>query len=261
MASSGLVAREGIPFPHVVSDPNSGESSRSRGALIEKKIEFLESFSNKISNRRSRRWLNDHLLIELVPPLSADEIRGLFAPPPWGEGTTSSPFCMSNMGDWDSFRNIDMDKEASLVKSMENSATERKQHNVSDRMAALRAWQRVDHRTRDALRHSFLSNLIDSYEERIRTYVKEGGDGEVLVLQVEDPFHRLLLHGICEFYDLVSVTVDNFTGTRKEAKPSKVTHIRKKKLGSREVPHTKLAEFLRSAKNGANNCSPLVGCS
>lgn len=37
-----------------------------------------------MSNRRSRRWLNDRLLMELVPPLNAKEIRGLFAPPPWG---------------------------------------------------------------------------------------------------------------------------------------------------------------------------------
>ena len=38
----------------------------------------------QVSNRRSRRWLNDRLLMELVPRLDADEIRGLFAPPPWG---------------------------------------------------------------------------------------------------------------------------------------------------------------------------------
>ncbi|KAF5954894.1 hypothetical protein HYC85_007750 [Camellia sinensis] len=38
-----------------------------------------------VSNRRSHRWLNDRLLMELVPRLNAEEIRGLFAPPPWGE--------------------------------------------------------------------------------------------------------------------------------------------------------------------------------
>ena len=39
----------------------------------------------KVRNRRSRRWLNDRLLMELVPRLNAEEIRGLFAPPPWGK--------------------------------------------------------------------------------------------------------------------------------------------------------------------------------
>ncbi|KAK1354681.1 hypothetical protein POM88_047937 [Heracleum sosnowskyi] len=39
----------------------------------------------EVSNRRTRRWINDRLLMELVPRLNAEEIRGLFAPPPWGK--------------------------------------------------------------------------------------------------------------------------------------------------------------------------------
>jgi hypothetical protein len=39
----------------------------------------------QVSNRRSRKWLNDRLLIELVPRLHVEEIKGLFAPPPWGK--------------------------------------------------------------------------------------------------------------------------------------------------------------------------------
>uniref|UniRef100_A0A5B7CAP7 R3H-associated N-terminal domain-containing protein n=1 Tax=Davidia involucrata TaxID=16924 RepID=A0A5B7CAP7_DAVIN len=88
-----------------------GENAKSRGLAIEKKIEFLESLTGKVSNRRSRRWLNDRLLMELVPRLNAEEIRGLFAPPPWGDDVPLSPFCMTNVGEWDKFRNIDMDKE------------------------------------------------------------------------------------------------------------------------------------------------------
>lgn len=41
--------------------------------------------SFQVSNRRTRRWLNDRLLMELVPRLNAEEIRGLFAPPPFGK--------------------------------------------------------------------------------------------------------------------------------------------------------------------------------
>ena len=39
----------------------------------------------QVSNRRSRKWMNDRLLIELVPRLHVEEIKGLFAPPPWGK--------------------------------------------------------------------------------------------------------------------------------------------------------------------------------
>lgn len=45
---------------------------------------MLILFTLQVSNRRSRRWLNDRLLMELVPRLNAEEIRGLFAPPPFG---------------------------------------------------------------------------------------------------------------------------------------------------------------------------------
>lgn len=44
----------------------------------------LQCYITQVSNRRSRRWLNDRLLIELVPRLHVEEIKGLFAPPPWG---------------------------------------------------------------------------------------------------------------------------------------------------------------------------------
>ncbi|XP_071912246.1 uncharacterized protein [Coffea arabica] len=89
----------------------AGENEKCRGTDIEKKIEFLESLTGKVSNRRSRRWLNDRLLMELVPRLNAEEIRGLFAPPPWGDDVPLSPFSMTNIGEWDKFRTVDMDKE------------------------------------------------------------------------------------------------------------------------------------------------------
>lgn len=47
-------------------------------------MSFIDLMQPQVSNRRSRRWLNDRILMELVPRLDAQEIRGLFAPPPWG---------------------------------------------------------------------------------------------------------------------------------------------------------------------------------
>ncbi|KAK6286282.1 hypothetical protein POUND7_012461 [Theobroma cacao] len=223
-----------------------GENGRSRGLTIEKKIELLETLTGKVTNRRSRRWLNDRLLMELVPRLSAEEIRGLFAPPPWGDDVPPSAFCMTNIGEWDKFRNIDMDKEANIIGALSNLSTKKKFHGDGDKMAVLNAWQRIDCRTREALRRSFLSELIAGYEDCIRTFIKESGDGDVLELQVQDPFHRLLLHGVCEFYNLVSVTVTQ----SKDAKSLKVTRIKRKKTGVVELPNITLSHFLRMSKEG-----------
>ncbi|XP_061346602.1 uncharacterized protein LOC133292227 [Gastrolobium bilobum] len=227
-------------------DPPQGDGAKSSGMSIEKKIEFLESLTGKVTNRRSRRWLNDRLLMELVPRLNAEEIRGLFAPPPWGGEVPPSTFCMTNVEEWDRFRNIDMDKEVSIIRALENSVEKRKGHIDADKMAVLNGWHRVDCRTREALRRSSLSELIEGYEECVRVFITESTDGDVLELRIQDPFHRLLLHGVCEFYNLASDTVTDSDGVES----SKMTRIKKKKRGSPELPNITLAHFLKMSKEG-----------
>ncbi|KAF8006498.1 hypothetical protein BT93_K0711 [Corymbia citriodora subsp. variegata] len=226
--------------------PRAGENAKSRGLSIEKKIEFLESLTGAVSNRRSRRWLNDRLLMELVPRLNAEEIRGLFAPPPWGDDVPRSAFCMTNAQEWDKFRNIDMDKEANMIDNIKASSRRRSAHRDTDKEAVLSAWRRVDCRTREALRRSFLFELIEGYEACVRAFILERGAEEVLELQVRDPFHRLLLHGVCEFYNLASVTVTQSN----DAGSFKVTRITKKKTGSTNLPSITLSHFLRMSKEG-----------
>jgi hypothetical protein len=229
-------------------DLPKGANHKARGLAIEKKIQFLESMSGNISNRRTRRNLNDRILMELVPRLNAEEIRGLFAPPPWGDDVPLSTFSMANIEEWDKFRSIDMDKEIFAIESLKGSASTKKNvRGDADKTAVLTAWHRVDCRTREALRRSFLSELLNGYEECIRSYVKESEDGEDLVIVVADPFHRLLLHGVCEFYNLVSVTFMEQKG--KEA--VKATRIKKKKGGnSADLTKITLCTFLKMGKDG-----------
>ncbi|EYU46606.1 hypothetical protein ABFS82_04G026300 [Erythranthe guttata] len=224
-----------------------GANVKSRGIEIEKKIEILEGLAGTVSNRRTRRWVNDRLLMELVPRLNAEEIRGLFAPPPWGDEVPPSTFSMTNMEEWDNFRTIDMDKEASIIRSHEKSSTKGRDRLDADKVAAVTAWHRVDSRTREALRRCYLSDLINSFEECVRSFVEGNEDADVLVLHVQDPFNRLLLHGVCEFYNLVSTTVDQSKGSE----TLKMTRIRKKKqLGSSDLPKITLCNFLKMAKEG-----------
>lgn len=222
------------------------ENVRPRGVEIEKKIEYLESLAGNVRNRRSRRWLNDRLLMELVPRLNAEEIRGLFAPPPWGEDVPRSAFCMTNVGEWDGFRNMDMDKEASMIESLENSSSKQRGRQDPDKVAVLSAWHRVGSRTREALRRCYLTDLLRGYEECIRLFVEDNGNKDVLVLHVQDPFHRLILHGVCEFYNLVSTTVTQAKG----GEFVKMTRIKKKQTPSSELPNITLCNFLKMAKEG-----------
>ncbi|KAK4281145.1 hypothetical protein QN277_012670 [Acacia crassicarpa] len=246
MATSQVLRREDDLFRSFL-EPAKGDPAESERMSFEKKIEFLESLTGKVSNRRSRRWLNDRLLMELVPRLNAEEIRGLFAPPPWGNEVPPSAFSMTNMGEWDRFRNIDMDKEVNIIHALESSVSKKKGHIDADKVEVLNAWRRVDSRTREALRRSFLWELIDGYEECIRNFVTESPDQDVLELRIRDPFHRLLLHGVCEFYNLDSITVTEGNGME----ASKVTTIKRKKKSSPVLPRITLSHFLKMSKEGS----------
>ncbi|XP_074304709.1 uncharacterized protein LOC141639511 [Silene latifolia] len=246
MATPDILQKEKDLLLYASIFGDEGEPVKSRGALIERKIEILERLASNVSNRRSRRLVNDRLLMELVPRLNAEEIRGLFAPPPWGEEVPESPFSMTNVAEWDKFRTIDMDKEANILKSVRHSSQKRKSHVDSDKTAVIDAWHRIDCRTREALRRSFLPDLIEGYEKCIRTFIEDEKDSDFLVLQVQDPFHRLLLHGVCEFYNLVSVTETQSRGPGMV----KTTKIKKKKSAKVELPKFMLSHFLKMSKEG-----------
>lgn len=248
MATHDVLRDQYLMSSHSLLDLPRGENAKSRGLFIEKKIEILESLNGKVSNRRSRRWLNDRLLMELVPRLDADEIRGLFAPPPFGDSVPPSAFSMTNGGDWDKFRNIDMDKEAGIIDALKGSCPRKTSCSNAEKVAALNAWHRVGCKTREAFRRSFLSELIEGYEERIRSFIVETDENAVLVIRVQDPFQRLLLHGVCEFYDLVSLTDSESDGIV----TSKMTKIKKKKknMGCVDLPNITLSQFLAMSKEG-----------
>ncbi|CAI8583379.1 unnamed protein product [Vicia faba] len=212
---------------HLINNPR-GDGAKFNANSIEKKIEFLESFTGKVTNRRSRR--------------------GLFAPPPFGDEVPPSTFSLTNVEEWDRFRNIDMDKEVNIIHSLENSLEKKESHIDADKMAVLNGWRRIGCKTREALRRSSLFELLDGYEECLRAFITESTDGDVLELRIKDPFHRLLLHGVCEFYNLASDTVSDMNGG---AETSKATMIKKKKKGSPELPKVTLSHFLRMSKEGS----------
>lgn len=288
MAQPGVLFRDDKSFYEWLTDSNYGKSVEQRAAIVSKKKvsgrrrrgssvrDAEEENPNteaeqrlrqllQISNRRYCRWVNDRLLRELAPPLDAEEIGGLFSPPPWGERDVLTPLeritgagnnCLSDMAAWEPFRNnVDMDKEEHMLKSLVKERPKKDESNVTGSMAAMKAWHTVDRRARDALRRNSHLPLVEAFEERILVYVKSAEAGEVLTLEVQDPFHRLVLHGICEFYGLVSNTVSKWEDTAGGFSLVTRTHIRKKKhpKSSDSVQPVKLVDFLSAMKNGVPN--------
>lgn len=54
--------------------------------------------------------------------------------------------------------------QAKIIDALKDSSAKRKGRVDADKMEVLNAWHRIDCRTRDALRRSFLSELIEGYE-------------------------------------------------------------------------------------------------
>ncbi|CAN6481970.1 unnamed protein product [Victoria cruziana] len=117
------------------------------------------------------------------------------------------------------------------------------------------------HRTgaKDRVLHDTYIGLLQQLypsSELIHAFVKESANG-VLELQVQDPFHRLLLHGVCEFYNVIGVTVTR-SETDNPKGISKIMQI-KKKSGCLDFPPVKLIQFLRMARGEINGeSSPLA---
>lgn len=54
--------------------------------------------------------------------------------------------------------------QAKIIGSMKGSPKKRRGHVDSDKMAILNAWRRINRQTREALRRSFLPELVEGYE-------------------------------------------------------------------------------------------------
>ncbi|KAL0389525.1 UNVERIFIED_CONTAM: putative isomerase [Sesamum calycinum] len=187
--------------------------------------------SRAVSNRRSRRWINDRLLMELVPRLNAEEIRGLFAPPPWGDDVPPSPFCMTS---------------ASIMKSLESSSAKQRDRLDADKVAALTAWHRVDSRTREALRRCYLSDLINGYEPLIAIISFRNASEHSSRTVGTEMFWCCMFKilSIAYYYTVLRVTES------KGSESSKTTRIKKKQSVSPDLPNITLSNFLKMAKEG-----------
>lgn len=58
-----------------------------------------------------------------------------------------------------------------MIKALKGPSSKRKGHVDADKIAVLNAWHRVNCRTREALRRSFLSEVIEGYEVYLNDYL------------------------------------------------------------------------------------------
>ncbi|KAC9177458.1 hypothetical protein E3N88_46261 [Mikania micrantha] len=150
-------AKRGRPAPgeHREAREPDGEESGERGHLTKWKALDYEPIKKALwyGQQTGTPMDHDRILLELYPRLTGDEIRGLFAPPPW--------------------------------EALKGSLSKKKNRVDADKIAALTAWHRLTAKLETRFVEASFRNLLMVMR---RTYgpLSQRPDGEeVLVLRVQ----------------------------------------------------------------------------
>jgi len=98
------------------------------------------------------------------------------------------------------------------------------------------SFSKIEKRVKQYILKNPDSPFLQSMDKEIVVYIK--GSTQRMSYNFENPFHRLICHGICEFYSLHSHSEDSKEGTR-------VLHIVKPKKGF-NAPSLTLCEYLQT---------------
>jgi len=216
------------------------------GGLARAEAEEQQRLDFLLGKRAFRRYLNEKLLRELAGPLDAEQMAMLYAPPPFGEvqATVLARITEASADNeaaraWEPFRQVDMDLQDSFLRMTGPPASPKL---VSSLAAAQQRWKAVEKRLREALRRGADWPLLHEIDAVVGAYAeasKEGrGASEGLEMQMDDGFHRLMLHGVCQYYELVATT--SLHGNEH------VTRIRQRRPGRRreELCYMRLTDLL-----------------
>ena len=219
-------------------------------ATTETEVAELEALS-KLGQRRQRRWLNEHVLREMAPDLTAEAIDSLFKPVPFGEPRRPSVFveiCDESYAPiWDIFRMVDMDKEQRIlgkweayVRELENSVVSHRsctslgktEKDEEQRVVAAKQyhdrWGKLMQKGKVALKKAPRA-YIEEIEKGMMACLTEWNDTSsandaVCMMRPEDSYGRLLTHSIAELHGLCSKS--------KECSSGKCVEICRQKTGN-----------------------------
>ncbi|KXZ55196.1 hypothetical protein GPECTOR_3g340 [Gonium pectorale] len=167
--------------------------------------------------RRRRRWLNDKTLRDLAGPLSAADMEAQFKPAPFGSAAPSAlaqAMSPANAALWENFRNIDPEKEARVLQKWaahQRDSAPLRQRPLSQAALALQRWAAVGKKARAALKRANPASVLQ-LELQVLDFFEQAAPGATLLMPLEDGFARLLVHGLADFYGLLSTSRTDDSG-------------------------------------------------
>lgn len=167
--------------------------------------------------------MNDRLLRDMAGPMTAKEMEAHFKPPPWGDIQPPSALdtMLSESDVWDIFRNIDMDKEARLLKKWELHNAETSKHSKKLKVGpleyaheAMEKWAFVDKGSRFALKRTNPHTVLEMEMEVLD--LQEKDPKETLTIPSENSYTTSIWRGLAQFHGLAfkSVVTESETDGR-----------------------------------------------
>jgi len=229
--------------PSVSSNTHEKPQSRVPRDLTEVEQAELAALE-KVGQRRQRRWLNDKLLRDMAPPLTAKDMESLFKPAPFGDTGYVSVFTLAAAPEhaplWDLFRSVDSDKQNRVLLKWEEHVKELRAEVNNDSegslkkadsavvaaTVALQGWAAIGPRGRKALRRAPIK-ASEEIEAPILRLIESAVENEI-TLELEDGFQRLLAHSLAKFHFLFAQSRDGPNGR-------KVVVVRKRRSGEQNT--------------------------
>jgi len=143
---------------------------------------------------------------------------------------------VANSKYWDQFLNITFDKEQELIGDERNKHQHVNAHNTQDINAS---FVKLQKNIRPLFKKPFLKDsvFIHQAETQIHNFINNTFE-KTMEVSIQDPYKRLILHGLVQYYSLLSKSYTTSTGQRN-------TVIRKPKVMP-PFPTQTIAQYLES---------------
>eukprot|EP00027_Filamoeba_sp_ATCC50430_P009818 CAMPEP_0168560182 /NCGR_PEP_ID=MMETSP0413-20121227/10922_1 /TAXON_ID=136452 /ORGANISM="Filamoeba nolandi, Strain NC-AS-23-1" /LENGTH=274 /DNA_ID=CAMNT_0008591463 /DNA_START=187 /DNA_END=1011 /DNA_ORIENTATION=+ len=206
----------------------------------------------KPGSRRHQRWMNRVFLMEQEAELELEDFTVL--DPAIPRTALSQIFEDSLFHEiWAPFVDITEEQEEKLLMSLDFTLTHKTdkykrevgvsfdeeededEENEEKMFPAHESFKRIDKKIRKVLQQQIENEFLSSMDKEIASYIQIK-EFNTLTYSFEDSFHRLICHGICQFYSLRSRSEDSDTGDRILVIKKPTTLLK---------PSTTLTEFLQ----------------
>lgn len=190
-----------------------------------------DSFGKRTSpgrpgTKRHQRYLNHVFLAERVEELEPRdwEIREPSGPSPLAR--------LMHSADGQRFVDMSEEQESQLLSSLRPQAQPRKENSPE---LPVVAFERISRKSQRVLRRQGNETMVKAFDAEIRRHLSS--DRRAWSISCSDSLQRLVCHGVCEFYALISFSVDTMSTRR--------VLVRKNARNSAlPLPRLSLSEFL-----------------